>query len=501
MRKIIFALLTLAAIIPISTLGQDYYYSNGEKVPLITNDSQIVVITPKEVATSIPSVYGLTPKSTITDDVLNIVVCDIPKVFNAVRRAKLVAETNSDSVISVTSCYEDRFGTKLVQTGYIYVKLKSQSDYYKLTGETTKYDCEIVRRNSFMPLWYTLRLKSNSNRTPLEVANAIYESGKFDSAYPDFSFDPFEVSYDPDVYSQWALYNSEYEGIDISISQAWGYATGRGIKIAIVDQGIELTHEDLAPNIYFKSYDAYTGASPSGVYNTASIGHGTHCAGIAAAVRNNGKFIAGVAPDAKLISVSNNFNASNANEQLANSINWAWKNGADIISCSWRAPDSDIIRAALDSAIVKGREGKGCIIVKSSGNTGGGITFPGSYRKEIIAVGNLQKSGIINSLSCHGDNLLLCAPGTNILSTMLNNTTAYKTGTSMACPHVAGVAALVLERNPKLTANKVREILAKNTKKVGNMPYNTTKQYGTWNEYYGFGLINAYKAVINTPRD
>lgn len=173
MRKIIFALLTLAAIIPISTLGQDYYYSNGEKVPLITNDSQIVVITPKEVATSIPSVYGLTPKSTITDDVLNIVVCDIPKVFNAVRRAKLVAETNSDSVISVTSCYEDRFGTKLVQTGYIYVKLKSQSDYYKLTGETTKYDCEIVRRNTFMPLWYTLRLKSNSNRTPLEVANAM----------------------------------------------------------------------------------------------------------------------------------------------------------------------------------------------------------------------------------------------------------------------------------------------------------------------------------------
>lgn len=74
-------------------------------------------------------------------------------------------------------------------------------------------------------------------------------------------------------------------------------------------------------------------------------------------------------------------------------------------------------------------------------------------------------------------------------------------GTSMACPHVAGLAALILERNPSLTAKKVREIIAKNTKKVGTRPYDINKTYGTWNEYYGYGLIDAYKAVINTPRN
>ena len=74
-------------------------------------------------------------------------------------------------------------------------------------------------------------------------------------------------------------------------------------------------------------------------------------------------------------------------------------------------------------------------------------------------------------------------------------------GTSMACPHVAGLVALILERNPSLTAKKVREIIAKNTKKVGNIPYSTNKTYGTWNEYYGYGLIDAYKAVLNTPRN
>lgn len=66
---------------------------------------------------------------------------------------------------------------------------------------------------------------------------------------------------------------------------------------------------------------------------------------------------------------------------------------------------------------------------------------------------------------------------------------------------MAGLAALILERNPSLTAKKVREIIAKNTKKVGTVPYDIEKIYGTWNEYYGYGLIDAYKAVINTPRN
>lgn len=181
-------------------------------------------------------------------------------------------------------------------------------------------------------------------------------------------------------------------------------------------------------------------------------------------------------------------------------INWAWKNGADIISCSWRCPQSEYLEAAFDMAINQGREKRGCIVVKSAGNTGNEISYPGNYREEIIAVGNIQKSGIIANSSSHGPNMLVCAPGTNILSTMVGNTTAYMSGTSMACPHIAGVAALILERNPKLSAAKVREIIAKNTKKIGNRDYSISKRYGTWNEYYGYGLIDAAKAVKNTPR-
>lgn len=112
----------------------------------------------------------------------------------------------------------------------------------------------------------------------------------------------------------------------------------------------------------------------------------------------------------------------------------------------------------------------------------------------------MTKNGNISADSCYGDNLFVTAPGTGILSTLPGNNIGQMSGTSMACPHVAGVAALILERNPSLTAVQVREIMAKNTKKIGTMPYSINKTYGTWNFKYGYGLVDAYKSLINTPR-
>lgn len=388
--------------------------------------------------------------------------------------------------------YTNDEGLQLIPTNSIYIKLKKLQDYNLLVEVAKTYNLQIISQNKFQPLWYTLKTPKGFN--PISISNDILESGKFEASSPDFYCNGFELSYDPFVHQQWGLYNNLGNDIDISISEAWNYATGKGIKIAIIDDGIDCKHEDLIENIYEKSYDANTDNTPSSLYGE----HGSHCAGIAAAVRNNGKGITGVAPNAKLISVSFSFeNNDKINESIANGINWAWKNGADIISCSWTCQKNELVASALDSAAVKGRQGKGCIIIKSAGNTGRGITWPGYYRDDIIVVGNIKKKGKRFAASSHGGSMFVMAPGMHILSTTPNNTYATKIGTSMSAPHVAGVVALLLEINPNLTNEQIQRYIGMSAKKVGDVDYitETIKPYGPWNEYYGYGLLNAIGAV------
>lgn len=473
-----------------------YYYCNGEKIPLMENTDKIVMVSLENQTKEAHSQY-LTLIDTMEDGWGTVRVYYVaPASYAAVRKAMSIST-------ATMPCYSCSGVGELVPDGYINVKLNNSSDYPDLKIAAKKYGCEVVRQNPFMPLWYDLHINMLPGQNSVEIANSLYETGLFAESSPSFTFDAADISYDPEIKNQWGLYNHEYEDVDISVGQAWDYSTGRGIKIAIVDTGIDLQHVDLADNIYPLSYDTETGEEQSQVYRD----HGTHCAGIAAAVRNNGILVAGVAPDAYLMSVSNRLYGLNSESKRADGINWAWQNGADIISCSWYAKKNEMITDAIDNAVTKGRNGKGCVFVNSAGNASSHplgsetfpLTFPADYGEDVIAVSNLSWTGILSPESCYGENLLVCAPGDSILSTVPNNRIGKKTGTSMACPHVAGVAALILERNPNLTAKEVREIIARNAKKVGPEPYSIVKQYGTWNEKYGYGLVDAYKAVLNTP--
>lgn len=493
MKKIITFLLA-AVCLCLSLSAQDnYYYYHGSKIFLNEEDSKVVSITSKAGNVTMTSPVGMTLLDTIDDSRSLIRVYSLPSSSNV----KRLISANSSKSLSIMPCYTAEDGCELIPNGYINVKLKAASDYSKLQTEALQKGCTIIEQNPFMPLWYNLRIDESRGLNSVDVAKVLYETGKFECSFPSFTFNALEISYDPDVYRQWNLYNPDYEGLDISASQAWSYATGRGIVIAFVDQGVELNHHDLAANIYYKSYDAETQTSPSKIYGD----HGTHCAGIAAAVRNNGIQVAGVAPDAKIMSISVKLVFSiNYEYNLTNGINWAWKNGADIISCSWKCTQNDLLEDAINDAVSKGRGGKGCVFVKSAGNTDGPISYPGDYSPDVLAIANMKRDGSLSPDSGRGPNLFVTAPGTEILSTVLHNQIDYKRGTSMACPHVAGVAALILERNPALTAVQVREIIGRNAKKVGDDPYSTNKVYGSWNERYGYGLVDAYNAVINTPR-
>ena len=127
------------------------------------------------------------------------------------------------------------------------------------------------------------------------------------------------------------------------------------------------------------------------------------------------------------------------------------------------------------------------------------MKYPANCNDTILAVGAIKNDGSRADFSHYGAALDIVAPGVNVLSTLPHNKTGYNDGTSMACPHVAGVAALILERNSELTATQVNSIINGNAKKIEGVDFDVTKSDGTWNEEYGYGLVDAYSAVINTP--
>lgn len=484
-----------------STAGTPYYYCQGEKIPLMEVSDRMSVAVYS--STPVSQLSGYSVIREIKDNSFRVLVCkDDSPIMSRTGTVSLKAKLKSvSSAAMVSPCFKSENGDNIAITPYLNVKLKKASDYMLLENAARENNLTIVTQDQFMPLWYILSVTSATNATSLDIANKLYETGQFAEAIADFSSENDALcSYDPLVTQQRGLYNADYDDIDISICGAWSYATGRGIKIGILDQGVDFNHIDLAQNIYPLSFDTESGTSPAKLY----FPHGTHCAGIAAAVRNNGIQVAGVAPDAKIVSISNSL-AGTPNSQLkrADGLVWAYKNGVDVISNSWGSSTKHAaIEEAIADAFKYGREGKGCVIVFAAGNGGPnkGVAYPANCNDMILAVGAICRNGEIPRFSQTGDKLDVVAPGVEILSTIPNNETALKQGTSMACPHVAGLAALILERNPRLTVTQVNDIIEKNTKKVGPNNYTKTRKNGTWNESHGYGLIDAEKSLINTPR-
>lgn len=474
----------------------DYYYYKGKQVPLFKNDSKVCVCVPKENRNASDKILAnIKIQERIKDEAFDIFVIlrsDMEKL-NSIDSWK----EDAKSVI-ITQSYNTTDETEVFATPYLNIRLKKEEDIDLLTSYAEQYGLKIVRQDPLMPLWYIVAITRDCDMNIVECANRLWECGVFAASVPDLSSNDLICSNDPMFNLQWGLYNGSYPGIDISVTSAWNYVTGKNIKIAILDSGIDMNHIDLLPNISCLSYDTETGSSPSVVYSA----HATHCAGIAAAVKDNGIQIAGVAPEATLISIGNSLDiTTNSRLKRADGIIWAYQHGADIISNSW---GSSTYHAAIDEAIQDafsyGRQGKGCVIVFASGNAySNNVSYPANCNDTILAVGAIDNNGMRASFSNYGTKLDLVAPGVDILSTIPNNQTAYMSGTSMACPHVAGVAALVLERNPELTVDQVNSIINSNAKKLTGVTFNVTKPDGLWNNEYGYGLVDAYSSVINTP--
>jgi subtilisin family serine protease len=405
------------------------------------------------------------------------------------------------------------------------VKLKSLNDTILLKQKAEKEHAIIVYQNSLRPLWFAMSVTVNSTSNAMELANRFYESGLFQNATPDLMEDITTVCANDTYFEdQWGLKNTgQYGGIfgiDIKACDAWQIATGSNVIVAVVDQGVVLDHPDLEANIYPLSFDSESGTSPQIVYTgLIDSNHGTPCAGIIGAIKNNEIGIAGVATDCKLMSVSNSFEGTPFSQmKVADGIDWAWQNGADIISNSWYATGAyDEITEAINNAVIQGRDGKGCVVLFASGNfNANSVVFPACL-PNVIAVGAITYNGNRAAFSNYGFALDIVAPGVDISTTKGPKAplqqephpeeyldTLYRRffgGTSAACPHVSGVAALVLSANPNLTGQEVRDIIESTAQKVRTDLYNynydsiALHPNGTWNNEVGHGLVNAYDAV------
>lgn len=499
MKKVVFLVLLLSITAMMSS--QSYYY-NGEKIYLEENEElHYVVFSDTNKLENLHKNISIDTKYTGSNAVLkpkrywNLVKIKDNSKSNILETKKKILDLPNVLHIQKVIGKEN----PIAVSELFYVKLKSENDYPKLEKFAKNKTCNIIGTVAYMPLWYILEVSKGMD--VLDTANDFYETGLFDEIDPGFIFN-FQKSCttDPLFSSQWGLRNNS--GIDINICDAWNITHGMlSVKVAIVDQGIDMNHRDFATNMLALSFDAISGSSPAKRYGD----HGTQVAGIIGANQNS-EFISGVSPSASLMSVSHDLKGTAfVSQELASAISWAWQNGASIINNSWgdqgatvNQLHSTLLENAIINAITQGRNGLGTIVTFASGNYAPTLDYPGNFDERILCIGAIDANGSRASFSAYGVKLDVVAPGHNILSTLPNNQTGYNSGTSFAAPHVAGVAALVLSVNPDLSAQEVRRIIESTAQKVGNYnySYNSNRPNGTWNNEMGYGLVDAKAAVL-----
>jgi subtilisin family serine protease len=276
-------------------------------------------------------------------------------------------------------------------------------------------------------------------------------------------------------------------GIDrVDAELLWGASTtGSGINVAVVDTGIELSHPDLASNIK----GGYNAISPLRSPNDDN-GHGTHVAGIIGALDNTIGVI-GVAPTVNLYAVKVlSRTGSGYISDIIEGLDWARTHGMNVVNMSLGA-SSDI--QSFHDAVIRAHDA-GIVLVAAAGNdSGAAVSYPGAY-PEVIAVSATDNTNTIAYFSSVGPEVDLAAPGVGIFSSYKGQTYATLSGTSMASPHVAGVAALLLSQPVKCDTDLSGTC---SPSEVQSRLESTATDLGTAGKdsQYGSGLVNAWAAL------
>ena len=539
MKKI--GIVVITVLLSLSATAQHYYYYHGNKIYFNQNEyiRNICIDTDTPYQQRKVLLDSLNKYSTSIDTFSNfsyrcyIDSLKLPLFLSAIAlNASLIKLNSPELTINHSIFWADR---KILSKIKYDVPIKPILDSIGvpyISYEREEYDV----------LRYTISLNVDS---AVFYAQKLYESGLFVFATSDFYslVEVNSVEDNPYYANQWSVLN---DSVNINVLPAWDITSGKNIRVAVIDVGVQLEHEDLVDNLemgYDAVHDEFVELfAENGAPESILDNHGTCCSGIIAA-ENNDVGCVGVAyrshiipiraahtyltyrglPDPPEPTIVKNFVFKN--EWFIDALNHAcYEKKADIISLSMEKTEPfEPIETKISEICSMGRNGKGLVLVASAGNT-----YSDSYgtadtleyiakHSDVISVGSIAPCGervkydntcsfpsIYNS--CYGDSLDLVAPGLLIPTTaycdefVYNAYTTSFAGTSAAAPHVAGVAALILSVNPCLTREEVTYILESTCTKVrpdlysyGNNPNHPN---GTWNIEVGHGLVNAYEAVL-----
>jgi subtilisin family serine protease len=426
-----------------------------------------------------------------------------------------------------------------VPVGTIYLGFKPGVTDATKQGLLDKHALELVAAepNNFL----TVRL-TTPGTDAVELAAKLQEESSVAVAEPDLVTTKrtrnFTLPQEELLARQWHLENTGThngvsvgfeKGADARVVAAWNKLGSLGssdVVVGIIDDGFDLNHLDLVDKAVHPWDFARNSSDVRPEPDLANLGegdwHGTACAGVAVGKAQGGQII-GAAPNAKLIPVRMNPDLSPI--QVAKWFDHMTDNGAWVVSCSWGAeakvyPLPERIAAAIARCARDGRNGKGCVVVFAAGNSRQDINDPPNSQNglathpDVIAVSASTSRDAHADYSNFGKEISVCAPsggfgGWSIITSDVGGTytdpsgvqrdSGYAggdynlnfTGTSSACPLVAGVCALVLGVNPDLTAADVRDIIKSTARKIGG-----AQEYVDGHSVkFGHGCVDAERAV------
>lgn len=382
-------------------------------------------------------------------------------------------------------------------------------------GERIMVHSELGKsRSDYVPDEIVVKFRDDSKpsrviKVPFgQVKSKVVEyKGRPDVVYaePNYYAQAFFVPNDPLYRYQWNLDNPANDGI--GMEEAWSLSTGANVVVAVLDTGIAYENfgeyvvaPDLAGTSFLAGYDFINNDTHANDDNS----HGTHVAGTIAQRTNNTLGVAGVAYNATLMPVKVlDKSGSGTYAAIANGIRWAANNGAKVINMSLggAVSSSDLLDA------VRYAYGKGVTIVAAAGNDGlGTVSYPAAY-EEVIAVGATRYDRTLAPYSNYGTAIDVVAPGGDtsvnqngdayadgVLQNTFSPTTKIPTsfgyyffqGTSMAAPHVSGIAALLIARGVATTPAAVKQVLQSTAHDLGT---------AGWDSRYGAGLVSASRAL------